>query len=152
MDILTGSPSTDHQSSNKAVLQQINPILTKQLLLEDSTQYHLPYHNYAGPGTNTIKNLLNNVQPTTYIDRAALIHDIEYIKPGNQLKADRNMITNMDKAFLLGKPIHQIIAKVFIAKNIIGYNPPTDIQLYEAAKAYVKQKYDLKGMRFSDDV
>jgi hypothetical protein len=124
----------------------------KQSLKENNTQYHLPYHNYAGPGTNTIKNILEGKIPTTYIDRAALIHDIEYIKPNNQDVADNNMIANMDREFFLGKPVHNFIHKLFIAKNIIGYNPPTNLELYNAAKTFAKLQFDLGKMRFSDDV
>lgn len=50
-------------------------------LLQKESAYkpmHLPFHKYAGPGTKVFTNILSNVKPTTYLDRLALLHDIDY--------------------------------------------------------------------------
>jgi hypothetical protein len=85
------------------------------------------------------------------MDKAALIHDIEYMKPNNQKIADRNMITNMNSS-TFNIPLHEGIHKIFIAKDLIGYNPPTNEQLYKIAKDYAKYRFELGEMRFADDV
>lgn len=121
-------------------------------LNEDTIPIHLPFHNYAGPGTRTIKNILKGVQPVSYVDKAALIHDIEYYKPDNQLRADANMERNLNKQFMLGLPLHNMVRTAFKLKDIVGYKPKTDLQVYENAKAYVKENYDLGDMRFADDL
>lgn len=44
-----------------------------------STEYHYPGTNYLGPGTRVTTNIVNDVQPTSYIDGLARQHDIDYM-------------------------------------------------------------------------
>lgn len=53
----------------------------------------MPGFNYLGPGTPTIQNILQGKQPVNDVDRAALVHDIEYLS-GETYYADYNMYLN----------------------------------------------------------
>lgn len=64
---------------------------------ETSTEYHIPFHNYAGPGTHITSRIIRGVQPINFIDEAALLHDIEYIKPDNKIAADTKMVDTLKK-------------------------------------------------------
>lgn len=41
----------------------------------DSKEKHIPFMNYAGPGTNVSKRVANKVQPMDRLDAACLRHD-----------------------------------------------------------------------------
>lgn len=43
-------------------------------------QFHLPGHNYTGPGTNLLLNIEKGLKPINDVDKAALDHDIEYFE------------------------------------------------------------------------
>lgn len=61
-------------------------------------QFHLPGHNYTGPGTNLLLNMEKNLKPTNKIDAAALEHDMAYHQNKNleeRHKADEELL---DKA------------------------------------------------------
>lgn len=97
-------------------------------------------------------NVLNRVRPTTVLDKAALIHDIEYTKPNNQREADNNMYANIKKASLLtGIIINPLLFKIFLVKNLIGYETKTDIDLYKYLKTRAKLTFKLYPMQFADD-
>lgn len=56
----------------------------------------MPFHNYAGPGTHVIERLQNSKPPTTILDKAALIHDIDYMNPNiTKQQADITMYNNL---------------------------------------------------------
>lgn len=79
-----------------------NPILAKLEDLaqaEQGLQLHLPGHNYAGPGTHVISNILNGVQPVDYLDSVSLQHDLDYSRSSTLseiLKADDKMIKDIN--------------------------------------------------------
>jgi len=52
----------------------------------------IPFHKYAGPGTNVIDNLIKGVVPTDYNDELSMYHDIEYLKNSETTGADSIMI------------------------------------------------------------
>lgn len=94
---------------------------------------------------------MNNDQPVSYIDQAALIHDIEYLKTANRAKADLNMFANLFRAQPLSPPMINAFIYAALVLSSPFYNPePNDI-VYEAAKRYVKANYNLTA-RFADDI
>ena len=48
----------------------------------DSKEQHLPFMNYAGPGTNVDRRVRNNVQPMDSLDKACKAHDMVTEKRG----------------------------------------------------------------------
>jgi hypothetical protein len=68
---------------------------------QDLTQWHLPFHNYAGPGTRVFTNILTGVKPTNYLDRVAQEHDVNYTDGTmTQLEADNIMIKKVPLPYL----------------------------------------------------
>jgi len=116
------------------VLSHYRPI--EESLLQ--REFHLPGHNYAGPGTRVISKVLAGVKPTSQLDAAALVHDVEYLS-GNYVRADSNMEYN------LGKNLHPATVATtlsFLAKDLVGYKPETDIKAYD----YLKNEVVNKGL------
>lgn len=86
------------------------------------------------------------------IDRAALIHDIEYVK-GNQFKADNNMFKNMVKNDPMSLPHAVIVRAAFLVKDLFGYSPKESVEDYNHLKEIVlenKEYFGLKGYDFYD--
>jgi len=54
--------------------------------LEETLEFHLPGHNFTGPGTHVIERVEQSVQPVNRTDAIALTHDINYILAGNNPK------------------------------------------------------------------
>ncbi len=125
-----------------------NKTLLDYALAEDTTEYHLPGHNYAGPGTHTITRMLKGDLPTTYIDKAALVHDIEYMKPNNKMKADLNMYKNLMKQAPYLFSLNTIVYKGLLLSTPF-YQPVGDNDMYYKAKEYAIKHYDVKDM-FAD--
>lgn len=67
-------------------------------------EYHLPFHNYAGPGTNVFDNVMNGKMPYSNVDLTSLYHDVDYLKSAGKsgvnadLKAMKNTNNGMMKA------------------------------------------------------
>jgi len=101
--------------------------ISKTLMVEESYEYHLPFTNYVGPGTHIIDKINNRVLPRNRLDAAALIHDIEYYGLPQSL-ADVNMIENVN---LIYKPL---VAASFALKNLVGYDIPTNKEVYKNLK------------------
>lgn len=112
----------------------------------------MPYHNYAGPGTNVKMKLDLNVLPTTYLDAAALIHDVEYSYYQDQKVADDNMIDNLSK---WSTTVKYLTKAAFFLKDVIGYKVHTEgrtqylIMRKQARTMLDRTPY--KNMRFKDE-
>lgn len=108
-------------------------------LMEESVmqqEYHLPGHNYAGPGTRVKSNIINDVKPTTALDAAALVHDVEYLS-GLYKQADENITYNLTKVNpSLAVPTY-LAMKV---KDVVGYEPKANPLEYKLARDMVLQK------------
>lgn len=108
-------------------------------LMEESIlqqEYHLPGHNYAGPGTRVKSNILNDIKPTTALDAAALVHDVEYLS-GLYTQADQNITYNLTKvAPSLAVPTYLAMK----AKDVVGYEPKVNPLEYKLARDMVLQK------------
>lgn len=115
-----------------------------------TTEYHVPFHNYMGPGTHVLTNLVDKIQPTTVFDKASMIHDVEYVKPGNQWRADNNMWLNSVKEAPYLLPIHNMIRAAFLVKDLAGYKPTTSEELYKLSKSKLQEGYDQGHMTFAD--
>lgn len=104
---------------------------------ENTVEYHLPGHNYAGPGTHVKNRVLNRVKPTTALDTAALIHDIEYLYL-DQDTADKNFRDNLFRNgnYLLG----DLSIPVFGIKNLVGYDVKKQKQLYHLLRKIAERE------------
>lgn len=109
----------------------------------------MPGHNYAGPGTHVISRVRRRIRPTTTLDIASLIHDVEYLT-GEQFKADNNMWKNIVRSAPYLMPIANNARLAFLAKDLIGYDVPIDHGAYHELKDIVTNEYDLEGMQFAD--
>jgi hypothetical protein len=89
------------------------------------------------------------IKPTTSLDKAALIHDIEYLR-GDQFKADNNMWLNLVRDNPLDFPLANYARAAFLVKDIVGYQTDIDIDSYNMLKNIVKNEYDLGKMDFYD--
>lgn len=130
-----------------AMEQEVGNAIAREL---PTTEYHMPLHNYMGPGTHVLTNLVNNTLPTTIFDKASMIHDVEYVKPGNQWRADNNMWLNLVKEAPYLMPIHNMIRAAFLVKDLGGYKPETSEALYSLSKSKVQEGYGLNHMTFAD--
>lgn len=84
------------------------------------------------------------MQPVSYIDKAALVHDIEYLKPGNKFTADVNMYKNLNKQ----KPTAIVLNTAIFDALVLStpfYSSETNEKVYEAAKQYAITNYDVAG-------
>ncbi len=45
---------------------------------EQGYEFHLPYHNYTGPGTHTARRIMRGDEPVSYLDHLSLHHDMDY--------------------------------------------------------------------------
>lgn len=129
----------------QAVFMTDEQVLTNYAKEENGNQYHIPYHNYAGPGTHTISNLLNGLEPVDYIDKAALVHDIEYLREGNKLAADYNMFKNLNRQRPDLLLINTAIFLGLVASTPF-YNPQKNHRVYQAARNKVER--DFQGVSF----
>jgi len=87
---------------------------------DKTTEYHLPFHNYAGPGTNLEKRINQGDVPVTPLDAAALVHDMEYLRDDDRSHADQHMIHNLDKNFLPNNPVSTITDALFKLDAFLG--------------------------------
>lgn len=89
-------------------------------------EYHVPYHNYAGPNTRTVARVINGDKPTTLLDAASLIHDIEYYS-GEYSIADMNMVHNLAKNYSI---ITGLVYDVMMIRRLSKYQPAKDKRTY----------------------
>lgn len=118
--------------------------------IEDSKEYHLPFHNYAGPGTHILEKLRNHVAPTTDFDKASMIHDIEYLYLPQRV-ADDNMWKNLVRESIFNIPAANFARAAFYLKDIVGYQTDKDQIGYVEAKQLAKSQFDLGNMKFHDE-
>jgi hypothetical protein len=107
---------------------------------EEQKEHHLPFHHYAGPGTHVISNLMKDVKPTTYLDEVSRQHDIDYLKPNNQQKADNIMVKKLLKHYWYMPQIGAVTKVAFVLKDFLGLkdNDETDERIYEYANKLLK--------------
>lgn len=85
-------------------------------VVETSTEYHLPGHNYLGPGTNVYKRLKDRVKPVDEDDYNALQHDVAYASGENPIYADLQAI---GRSFT-GNQAHQGVLRTGLTLRTIG--------------------------------
>lgn len=109
----------------------------------------MPGHNYFGPGTHVEDRLNRGDQPVNIFDRAAMIHDVEYLT-NQQFTADNNMFYNIIREKPEYLPAAVAIRLGFLVKDI--YNYPQDVELnkYEKLKNKINKNYYLGEMKFAD--
>jgi len=121
--------------------------------IEDTNQYHLPFHNYAGPGTHVQNQVLSGKLPVTGIDAAALVHDIEYLAGVPQTTADNQMWVNLIKEYPFNPAIASTTKLAFLAKDLVGYDIKTNERLGLKLYNVVKKTGMLDGYnsKFNED-
>ena len=96
-----------------------------------------------------MENVHEGKKPISNLDRAALIHDIEYLK-GNQFKADNNMFKNMVKNDLFSFPHAAVLRAAFLFKDLFGYSPKENKRDYEHLKEIINNNRDYFGVKGYD--
>ncbi len=88
---------------------------------QGGNEYHIPFHNYAGPGTHVLTRIERGDQPINDIDAAALVHDLEYIRDNSRIHADAHMALNMLRA--TKTPIPSMLStSAFAIDAVLGNN------------------------------
>lgn len=133
--------------------QPLRPPKTNLYSEDQSIQHHLPYHNYAGPGTHIQQNIEAGLRPTSGIDAAALIHDIDYLSGRLQSDADKYMWHNLVEEYPYNPGVASTALLGFQVKDLFGYpietNPQLGYDLYQLAnKQKLLQNYK---SHFDDD-
>lgn len=95
-----------------------------------------------------MENLRNHVLPTTDFDKAALIHDIEYLYLPQNI-ADDNMWSNLVNESIFNLPAANYTRAAFYLKDFIGYPVEKNRQAYLEARELAKT-FDLGRMKFKD--
>lgn len=125
--------------------QEIEDFLDRESL---TTEMHIPFHHYAGPGTHVLRRVMTNSRPINAIDAAALIHDIEYTGNVPQHIADLNMEKNVALYNAVLTPF--ILNAVFTIKDFFGYSPPRNPEIAQYMKTLAPDLLkDFPKMRFS---
>lgn len=104
----------------------VDPKLMKEAVLkimsfyafkhEHGYDFTMPGHNWAGPGTNVVDNLRNNLKPTNALDHAAFHHDISYTLANNVSDihtADSQMLEEINSNMING---------LFKTKTALGFD------------------------------
>lgn len=121
--------------------------------LEDipKREYHIPFHNYAGPGTHLTERIERGDKPVSVLDAAAMIHDVDYLS-GDQAKADSTMLSNLTKGgFLSTGPLSVLPAKLaFSLKDAVGYQQEYNPQLANTLAQQILEKQLLKGYEYME--
>lgn len=116
----------------------------------NQVEYHVPYHNYAGPNTRTIARVINGDKPTTLLDAASLIHDIEYYS-GEYSTADMNMVRNLASNYSI---ITGLVYDVMMIRRLSKYQPAKDKRIYWYLRDSVLKQGLLQNYKvtFSDEI
>ena len=78
---------------------------------------HIPGHNFAGPGTDILKQLKSGKFPTNALDFYSLLHDKDYGTTGLSTNdADQKYIDNLDN---VSGPLARLIQLGFKGKQFI---------------------------------
>lgn len=94
---------------------------------------------------------MNHVKPINDLDKASLIHDIEYLNPYlSQYGADNNMWKNMIKAGYVNIPLANFTRLALLIKDLVGYKVNKDLETYNLLRKEVELNEIAKDMDFSD--
>jgi hypothetical protein len=103
-------------------------------------EHHLPFHNYAGPGTKIVTRVLRGDIPINYLDASALIHDIEYIRDSNRIHADEHFKNNLHNN---NWPVTKQLTSIIFSIDPVN-RTENNAELYYILKPYA-EKLLLKG-------
>lgn len=112
-----------------------------------TTEYHAPFHNYLGPGTHISDKINKSVLPINTLDKAAMIHDIEYLA-NNKFKADNNMWLNIirEKPYLL--PLANLVRIGLLFRPLLPMEFKPDYKEYHRLKKIAEKTQNLNRMQF----
>lgn len=65
------------------------------ILPEQTTELHIPFYSYMGPGTHIYERIKNKVEPVNKLDLISMEHDVNYLLMDEQ-SADTLMYKRMD--------------------------------------------------------
>lgn len=122
--------------------------LKRVLELEANSEqidFTLPGHNYKGPGTHVIDNLINDLQPTDSVDYVAREHDVDYVLADefqDIYEADKNFIENTsgDEGFMASTLLR--------LKNLIKTKDLSDkinIEFTDEERMLINDLYELRS-------
>jgi hypothetical protein len=110
-------------------------------LEKNNTDHTLPGHNYLGPGTAIVSNLINQLKPRDVADKNALIHDTAYLLAQNMqdvIQSDKDFNNNN-----LTLDLESILASKMLAlKNLFALesNYWTSTNIDEEDRLLIVQK------------
>ncbi len=102
--------------------------------------YHLPGHNWAGPGTDILQNFAQKKIPVNNLDFQSFLHDIAYwdVKKSTE-EADSEYIQRLNSDPTLIAKLAQL---TFVGKKLVdGYILDTDYWLRPERYSYKKGNY-----------
>jgi len=103
----------------------------------------VPFHNYAGPGTLVEQRIYNKHKPVSGLDKASLVHDLEYIRDKTRTHADNHMATTLFKEYPLNPQIASLSRGAFYIDQLLNGNKRmgNDIAKYDQlSKIAVQEK------------
>jgi hypothetical protein len=104
----------------------------------NNIEHHLPFHNYAGPGTKVITRILRGDIPVNYLDATALIHDVEYIRDSSRKHADQHFRDNLNKN---GWPVTKALTSLLFSIDPVN-RTEDNLELYNIIKPYAQRLLD----------
>jgi hypothetical protein len=111
----------------------------------DQLDLTLPFTNYVGPGTKIRTKVLTRTLPTSRLDAAALIHDIEYLGI-SQKEADENMRYNTNSIY------HIPLKAAFAMKDLYGYEVEQNLTDYAFLRDFVTRDPEFSELLRNYDV
>jgi len=141
-DKLVDNGITDPEELKKNIIRIMSYYQFKH---DHDSDWTLPGHNYAGPGTAVVDNLVNGVRPINNFDHAALHHDVDYLLSNSvsDIKtADSQMIDDLNSNLLNG---------VMKVKSTLGFDNSFVSNLSENEKILVKTLFDLREHEWYGD-
>lgn len=115
--------------------------------VEDTTEFHLPGHNYLGPGTHVLDRIRSRVKPVDSDDYNAFLHDIDYATGVNPDYADLKAIGRN----VLGGGVHGIAMSAGLASRMVGSSlagrPGNVFEFADKGKQYTKD--EIEEMQFA---
>jgi len=105
--------------------------------------FTLPGYNYLGPGTHIQELLINNMKPTTELDRRAFDHDFEYLTAKSEddiISADHNMIGKLGF-----DPLSDLIDTALGAKHAFGMDASFLSNISEKERELYSELYKIRN-------
>jgi hypothetical protein len=123
----------------------------RTFIIKPGEATHLPFHNYAGPGTPVYNNIIDGIKPTTTFDAISLVHDVEYIGYENRDIPDAQMVASIRKEY--GDTLANQVKSVFKLDSLMNNRTQNDKNTYNQLKPLAVELLNKSGyahIKFSD--